>query len=470
MKIWVLGGVAALAGLAGLASAQVVHVRAGDFQGDVGDQLGAAVSGAGDVDGDGVADYIVGAPNYTADIVGDLVVVGRIAVLSGRTGAVLFDPTGPSVGSAFGASVAAAGDVNNDGFADVVIGAPFDGSGPTVGGSVTVLAGPDGVELYKFFGGTFGDQLGVDVAGAGDVNNDGFADIVAGSTNSDVNASNAGLVRVYSGADGSVLHSFFGGAVNDRLGRSVAGVGDIDNDGFDDVAAAFLGDVNASNAGAVRIYSGATGAILRQIDGDAANDALGSALASAGDLNNDGAPDILIGAWQADTNGVDAGVVKVFSGSSGAVLRTISGGAPGQALGFSVDALGDINGDGVRDIIVGVPGDAALATNAGSLRVYSGASGQLLAQARSSIAGAQLGFAVASAGDINADGVSDLIAGAPFDNRNGQEAGAISIYTSGESISVPPPAPVCSGDADGNRAVNFSDITTVLANFGIACP
>ena len=154
-------------------------------------------------------------------------------MLSGSDGSVLYNFDGDSAGDMFGGSVSSAGDVNGDGFADLIVGASGDDNNGTESGSAQVFSGVDGSVLYNFDGDSAGDMFGFSVSGAGDVNDDGFADLIVGAPFDDNNGMDSGSARVLSGVDGSVLYSF-DGPPGDMFGDSVQGSGDANGDGVDD--------------------------------------------------------------------------------------------------------------------------------------------------------------------------------------------------------------------------------------------
>jgi large repetitive protein len=458
-----------LATLAGASavSAQVVHVPSYPFNGDsVDDRFGVSVSNAGDVNNDGFADFIVGAffdDNNGSDS-------GSARVFSGANGAILYTFNGDSAGDRFGQAVSGAGDVNNDGFDDFIVGAFFDDNNGSDSGSARVFSGANGAILYTFNGDSASDQFGFSVRGAGDVNNDGFDDLIVGASSDDNNGSNSGSARVFSGATGQALYTFNGDSATDQFGYSVSGAGDVNNDGFADfIVGAFFDDNNGTNSGSARVFSGATGAILYTFNGDSASDQFGQAVGGLGDVNNDGFDDLIVGAIFDDNNGTDSGSARVFSGANGAILYTFNGDSAGDRFGQAVSGAGDVNNDGFDDLIVGAFGDDNNGSNSGSARVFSGANGAILYTFNGDSASDQFGFSVSGAGDVNNDGFDDLLVGAERDDNNASDSGSARVFISGAVTCPAIPTP-CPGDADGSRSVNFLDITTVLANFGIACP
>jgi len=339
-----------------------------------GDLLGFSVSGAGDVDGDGFADLIVGA--LLADPSG-LNNAGSAFVFSGADGSQLFRFDGAAADDRLGFSVSGAGDVDGDGFADLIIGAYFaDPNGISQAGSAFVFSGADGSQLFRFDGSAASDLLGNSVSGAGDVDGDGFADLIVGAFAADPGGlADAGSAFVFSGADGSQLFRFDGSAASDLLGNSVSGAGDVDGDGFADlIVGARQADPNGlGNAGSAFVFSGADGSQLFRFDGAAADDLLGWSVSGAGDVDGDGFADLIVGAWLADPGGLrDAGSAFVFSGADGSQLFRFDGQASSDFLGFSVSGAGDVDSDGFADLIVGAFGaDPSGLSAAGSAFVFT---------------------------------------------------------------------------------------------------
>ncbi len=370
--------------------------------------IGAPV--AGDINGDGVPDFIVGADQGDA---------GKVYLYSGADGALLYQLTGDAAGDRFGTAFAGVGDVNGDGKADFVVGATLaDAPGKTNAGKVYVYSGADGTLLYQKTADASGDVFGISVSGLGDVNGDGIPDLIVGARDADApGKANAGKAYVYSGADGALLYQKTGDAAGDSF-HSVSGVGDVNGDGVADfIVGAYRFDTpSTTEAGKVYVYSGADGALLYQVTGDTASDGFaGSSLSGVGDVNGDLIPDFIVGAFATVVAGnLNVGKVYVYSGADGVLLyqKTGDDGAYG-GFGVSVSGVGDANGDGKADFIVGTSGaDPSGKTDAGKAYTFSGANGAPLYSVTGDESGDLFANSLSGVGDVNGDGKSDFIVGA----------------------------------------------------------
>jgi len=256
--------------------------------------------------------------------------------------------------------------VNGDGFDDVIVGSPGEDGAGINAGAARVYSGFDGSLLLLFTGGSPSARLGASVGGVGDVNGDGVDDLIVGVPGAGTNGTLSGEVRVHSGTDGALLHAVPGGVPFAQAGVSAGGVGDLNQDGRADFA---FGAPGAGGTGAVSIVSGLDGSVLALLVGDAAGDAFGASLDGAGDVNGDGVPDLVVGSPGGDAAFSDAGSARVFSGADFSILHTFHGAAPGDALGSSVAGAGDLTADGFADLVLGTPWASVGAIGAGRVTV-----------------------------------------------------------------------------------------------------
>jgi hypothetical protein len=426
MVRFVLLGAAGVAALSLAAGAQTaLFTITGSATGD---QLGKSVAGVGDVDGDGWSDFALGAPYADSNGVDS----GSVKVISGRTGLVLFTFKGAVAGDRLGESVAGAGDVNLDGHADIIAGAPLNDQNGSNAGMARVYSGATGQVLFTFYGDQAGDWFGASVDGVGDFNNDGWPDVIVGAPyGKSAVAGNVGEARVFSGHDGSVLRTFNATTGVTALGTTVSGAGDVDQDGWDDVIIGAPQFTNGSinDTGRAFVYSGKTGAQIWAWTGATSGENFATCVDGGRDVNNDGWPDLVVGDPFADYNGGNSGSVYVFSGKTGAQLYRFNGNNSDE-LGRSCALAGDVDGDGWADIIGGARlADAATAADAGLARIWSGRTGQTLFALTGSIVGEFFGAAVACGGDINHDGLDDVVVGWPSADYAGLDSGRAKTWT-----------------------------------------
>jgi hypothetical protein len=398
-----------------------------------GDRFGQWVAAAGDVDGDGYGDLLVGAPYHDN---GDFR-FGRAYLYRGGPAGIettaAWVEEGEEIGYGFAGRIAGAGDVNGDGLDDVIV------SG--VSRAFVFLGSPAGLAVSPDWSSDPSDTAagaGLSVAPAGDVDGDGFGDILIGSPGSSLGGDAPGKVFLFGGSPSGPASSPSWVAQGDQpgsaFGYAVAPAGDVDADGYDDVVIGEPGydypePLDRPNAGKALVYRGsATGlgaepAWTSNLVNRFAF--LGSAVAAAGDVNGDGHADVLIGGFNGF--GGEQGVAQVYLGSPSGVAAMPAWTAVGAHLlahfGTCVSGAGDVDGDGFDDLLVGEPDfDRSLEEESvGRGYLYRGSAAgpqsptSLILDGESSFE--MLGQAVAGAGDVNGDGFADVVLGAPTDGR-----------------------------------------------------
>jgi len=421
--------------------------------GDAGEEVGSAVAGPGDVDGDGLGDLLIGAPLAEAGAVHKGAAWLFLGGASGALGAdaaavtVLGEVADDEVGAAV-----AGGDLDDDGYADLVVGAPgWDGTDDDMGATAVAYGPLSGAVNFSAADALLTGTIksggeGAALAVAGDVGDDAGADLLVGEPTYNGGIGRAYLVMGAPSGESEIRRSdgrLQGTASTDQLGSAVAGAGDIDGDGKVDLVVGAPGTAGSgTRAGAayvqlddLRSAITATDADL-VLSGEAAGDQAGSAVAGAGDLDGDGLSEVLVGAYGQDGAGTDAGAVYVVSGTTRGVVSladasaALTGPSAGSYAGFSVAGPGDVNGDGQPDVLVGVPYDATGGETAGAAYlIYGPVTGALdLTLADAVIVGEeatdQAGRAVSGGGDADGDGHVDVLVGSPNDRDGGVDAGA----------------------------------------------
>ena len=451
----------------------LAHSSASFWGEAVGDASSFAVSIAGDVNGDGFDDILIGAHKSGQD-------VGRAYLVLGKASGWEMDANlsnadasfcGEEVGDQAGIAVSGAGDVNGDGLDDLLIGATGadDGADYHAGKTYLMLGKASGWALdtdlsdadASFWGEGRLDNAGSTVSGAGDVNGDGFDDFLIGAADNDDGGSGAGKAYLIMGrASGwardvplsNADASFIGAGKENAAGISVAGAGDVNGDGLDDllIGAPGVGETLEARGATYLILGKETGWLTdgsllnadASIIGAGLSEVSGFEVAGAGDVNGDGFCDILIGAsCSREGGGEDVGQTYLILGkakgwSMGMTLSTASASFIGEAerdsSGFSVSGAGDVDGDGFDDLLIGSPGNDEGGDGAGQAYLVMGrASGWSmdtdLSDANASFLGEGpgdgAGIAVSGGGDVDGDGFDDTLIGAHRSDDGGQDAG-----------------------------------------------
>ena len=431
--------------------------------------FGQSTAPAGDIDGDGYGDLLVGAPLHDGPAGVD---AGAAFLYRGSANGFLPTPTwtydGPQSGAQTGSVVAPAGDVNGDGYLDVLVTTPqYDTSGPVIvdAGRFDLFYGsedgPSASPDVTILGQQAGGRVGFAAAGAGDVNGDGYADVIVGMPNVFSFFVNDGVARIYHGHFTGLLSTSFspiGGAANEQLGYAVAGVGDIDGDGYDDVAVGAPGTTTFDPSdGSVYLHRGSSGGVSNAAfavqHGFTDSCRFGAAVAGAGDVDGDGYADIVIGAPGAVNGGGRPGWAAIVRGAPagfGLTFWSSFGTNDGERFGVAVATAGDLNGDDRADAVIGAdrwptPGDR----RGRAIVVLGGATGATLdSQFQGDANGQALGVSVATAGDADNDGMSDLAIGVPGANAAETGGGRIELWRGGASKPVEAPGwPVAEAEA-----------------------
>lgn len=416
---------------------QVIHRLFGNSAGDL---FGSAVAITQDLNRDGHADLIVGAPGDAVKGPGS----GSALVYSGQSGRVLHTVHGVNVQDKLGTAVTGLGDVDGDQVPDFAVGLPGAKPKGMNSGAVWICSGKTGEVLRRFSGHHAWMELGCALADAGDVNSDGAGDILVGARGSDRKGARAGSVYLFSGATGQVLLQVHGEQPNEQLGSTLAAAGDLDRDGISDfISGSPAANANGLRSGLARVYSGKEGKILHEFKGQARQEEFGIAVSGAGDVNADGVPDVIIGAHQSSSAKPNGGSAFVYSGANGSLLFALHGESERSNLGRAVGAAGDWNGDGRDDVLVGVPGESSRKKSAGCVKILSGIDGALLDIVHGRAAEDRFGESLFGGLDINGDGRADWIAGAAYHDRGGKNCGAAHAmgFDPQENVAkAPPPA------------------------------
>lgn len=460
------------------------------------EKAGTSVSAVGDINGDGIEDLAVGAPFLSGSETQSgavYLVFGtdqaansslNLSTINGTNGILI------TSGGAFdwtGFSVSPAGDFNNDGVDDLLIGSAGASTDDLYSGAAYIvfgddqglphpfdLSGIDGSNGVKLNGYGTDSGCGTSVSGGGDINGDTIDDVVIGAPYA---AGGAGHVYVVFGSsdafsaaidldtlNGTNGFTMLGVEAGDSLGSAVSILGDIDGSGIDDlVAGAPLAGPPGDNPGSAYVILGSdtrSSALLSlaslgaqdgfALEGDAASDFTGDAVGSAGDINNDGLDDLVIGAPQADPNGGESGTSYIVFGDDQGFTSPVSlagldgddgfsvlGVMAGDKSSTAVSSIGDLNGDAIDELIIGAPYSDVKGNDAGAAYIVFGSAAAWSASLELSALDGSDGFVLGGAhpgdrfgsslglpGDINNDGRDEPLLGAPHADPAGANSGA----------------------------------------------
>jgi hypothetical protein len=469
----------------------VIHDWVGE---NADDRLGRIVRAIGDIDGDGVIDIAVAAPNN--DEGGEE--AGKAYLYSGADGELIREHIGEP-GDNMGNEIASVGDLDGDDVPDYLMGAPsgLDGEKVNGPGRAFLFSGADGTLIHEWAGEALGDRLGRAVAGAGnvtedgvgDIDGDGVPDVLISAPFHDSAGTDAGRVYVYSGADlDKTIHVLDGRAAREEFGHGLGGLGDLDDDGRADFGVG--APQGTSGRGRAYVFSGSDGELLfPRLVPRSTGAVFGLFFVSGpGDVDGDGTPDVYVADFADSANGANTGRAYVFSGVDGEEIHVFTGEFAGEGLGIG-RGCGDVNGDGHGDLLVCAFRSNVGASVGGRAFIFSGADGEILRVITGTVAGAFLGWSATCAGDANGDGAPDYAITAPNTSTNGTADGRAYLIA-GDVFPCPAdvdvsgsvgfddllailaawgPCEDCREDLDGDREVGLDDLLAVLASWG-PCP
>jgi len=357
----------------------------------------------------------------------------------------------------FGWTVAGAGDIDGDGYDDLVVGAIYQNNSGVV---YIYLGSSSGIATNASPSATLNavngfDYFGTSVASAGDVNGDGYADIIVGAPGAGVGQQGVAYIYLGSatGISSTATADTLYGPSSSGFGISVASAGDVNGDGYSDVIVGTFG----SGGGSAYVYKGSSTGIANNATADyvvtGTGGDFGVSVSSAGDVNGDGYSDVIVGASNVNNYVGGGGTASIFLGSSAGLSTTaatvLNAVNPGDQFGASVSSAGDVNGDGYSDVIV----RATLATSnsgaqTGAAYIFLGGPTGISSTTPaisfldegaggaggSTVEGFNLRRSVASAGDVNGDGYSDVLVGVYEDATNGFKAGATHLYYGNNAV------------------------------------
>lgn len=374
-----------------------------------GEALGSAVAILEDLDGDGWRDFAVGSKLHADPMFGP---VGRVSLHSGATLALLWATVGTEVLSEFGSAIDRVEDLDGDGFPDLVVGAPGSMGGD---GRVHVLSGRTGFELW-FRDGMGGERLGFSVAGLDDQDGDSVPDVVAGGPFHSSGLLNQGIARVLQGTSGFQITQFRGSLVGEVLGFAVRDAGQLAGDSRHEilVGGPFHSPGQSPALGRVVVIEGGTRNFHLDLQGVNAGQQFGSAVEAVSDLTGDGVRDLIIGAPSDDGVFLDTGIVYLIDGAQGQIMTSWSGQQSGELLGSTIARLGARNSDTLDEFVLGAPGyDDGGGPAQGRVVVINGSTLTEITELFGPAPGSCFGDAISRGARLDPDSRDDFLVGAP---------------------------------------------------------
>ncbi|MCB9166385.1 MAG: FG-GAP repeat protein [Flavobacteriales bacterium] len=425
--------------------------------------MGRWVGTAGDMNGDGYGDLIVGVPRYSVPETQEGVVYLYFGGPSGISTIPSLSFQLNDAGANLGECVSTAGDVNGDGYSDVILGARIYGLGGAAaifhGGPYNMKTSPDA----DISGGAAGARMGEAVSNAGDVNGDGFADVIVGAPYASNGQANEGLAYLYlgspSGPSNTPDATFEANVASGHFGASVCTAGDVNGDGYADI---IIGAPDLGVGGRAYIHHGGPGGpntVASRVLFGIAGARFGTSVSAAGDINSDGYADVIVGA-----PGINTAYVLLGSATGIPALphATLNEGSAGDLFGSAVATAGDVNGDGYSDVLVGAPDHTNGQTGEGAAYLYYGSETGLVlpyaSKLERNLASARFGISLAGAGDVNGDGFFDVIVGADhWASGQSGEGGAFVFHGSAGGLGANPSQTIQINQVDAHLGASVAE-------------
>jgi hypothetical protein len=452
---------------------QTVQIVEGNQAGAL---FGYSVAGASDVNADMFSDVVVGAPFYNDGNGAEGAAFVYHGGASGLVSNVSYKVPGNQPDSRFGHSVSTAGDVNGDGYADIVVGAYLHDNGEADEGAAFIYHGTAiGISTAvasHLEGNQANARFGWSVACAGDVNADGYADVLVGAPYFDKGETDEGVAMVFQGSrnglsltPASIIES---NQADAWLGYSVSPAGDVNGDSFSDIVVGAYGyDNGEADEGIILVYHGAPNGIVeadRTVLTDYEGSNIGEVLSPAGDVNGDGYSDVVVGS--PGVFGGGDGRVSIFYGSLNGIMPGDSvnlsrGNAQFNLYGVSVAGVGDVNGDGYEDVAVGsLAFENDMGVGPGQVLIYPGSASGISRTAAYELTGPRgFGWTVNGAGDINGDGYQDIVVFALYGSNDPIAPGKVFVYYGSSTGPLSDPLVL-----SGTEAAPFTGIMTGAAD------